>query len=300
MEKMSSERRILVTGGHGFIGGNFVLENSDRYKLFVPTRKEVDITDIETIYRLAKIIKPDLVINFAAYRNANDAERERGDLTGEVWKTNVLGVRNLAMVANDLNWHLIHVSTDMVFAGTEAYPGPYSEYQVPEYHLNNLSWYGKTKQWGEQEALVYPKTTIVRIGNISQPIKDPRLDYVGKICYLFERDELYRLFDDQQVTLTSIEDIFRVLNYVVGSEAFGVFHVANNGTFSPFELANFVLDEKYGKKGTLKSGKISEYLEKYPYRYPQYGGLLTERTEKVLGVQFDHWKVKVRDLLSRM
>ena len=84
--------------------------------------------------------KPDFVINCAAYNKVDEAEKNK-DIA---FKVNAIAPKNLAILSNELNFKLIHFSTDFVFDGYKS--TKYIETDNP----NPLSYYGYSKLWGEK------------------------------------------------------------------------------------------------------------------------------------------------------
>jgi dTDP-4-dehydrorhamnose reductase len=88
--------RIVVTGGSGVVASSFLSYfNKHDHVIFVPSRLELDVTEKNKIKKYLEIAKPDVILHFAAFRDAGKAELERGNKKGEVWRTNVIGTKNL-------------------------------------------------------------------------------------------------------------------------------------------------------------------------------------------------------------
>ncbi len=296
----SSKNRILITGGGGFIGSNFLRYISRRkdISIIAPRRNKLDILNIDQLKKTFEKYCPDVVINYAAYRDANSAEKQRGDYKGSVWNANVVGVMNISRLSSTYGSFFIHISTDMVFSGREDHPGPYSELEKPETELRNLSWYGWTKAEAERRLSRYKNVAIIRIGNVTQPIYDPKLDYVGKIIYLYDKKKLYPLFHDQNLTLTSIQMLFEIIEILISKKRAGIFHAATKDTFTPIELGKYLIARARGKAGDIKSMSIDDYLNKFPARYPKFGGLKAKETSRKLGIKLRSWKEVVDSSLN--
>lgn len=297
-------KNILIIGGAGFIGSNFLNyasgldsnKNKDfyskklHYGIISPNHKELDILNVEQLKNAFEFFSPKIVINFAAHRDANSAEEQRGNLNGSAWKINVNGIKNLSKICKEHNSFLIHISTDMVFPGSKSSPGPYDIDNQPEISSKNLSWYGWTKAKGEGIIKDNNKSAIIRIGNVTQALYDPKLDYVGKILYLFDRNKLYTLFKDQYLTLSYLPSIFEVIEILIKDKKTGIFHVASKNVFTPYRLGEYLIEKARGKKGVIRGVSINDYLKKWPNRYPRYGGLLAEKTACQLGIKLSKWE----------
>ncbi len=72
-----SQKRIVVTGGTGFLGKNVVnkLKEHGCENIFVPKHSEYDLTDVEAIKRMYDDFKPDVVIHLAAVVGGIGANR---------------------------------------------------------------------------------------------------------------------------------------------------------------------------------------------------------------------------------
>lgn len=308
-ELKKNDKNILITGGTGFIGSSFLIYSSGRnkgihknffskklqYRIVAPSHKSLDIYNYKQLKNIFSVFKPQIVINFAAHRNANSAELQRDNYDGSAWKTNVLGVQNLVKVCQEFDTYMIHISTDMVFSGHEKNPGPYHEDAKIEKNSENLSWYGWTKAEGERMVSRTKNNAIIRIGNVTQPIYDPQLDYVGKILYLFDKGSLYPLFHNQYLTVTYIYSLFEVIESLITNKKKGIFHVASTNIFTPYVLAKYLIKKTRGKDHLVKRVSIAKYLKKWPNRYPKYCGLLSEKTQKQLGLSFHDWR-KIVDI----
>ena len=284
--------RIFVTGGNGFIGSIFLahLKKVKNIDVTALDHKTLDILDVKKLDEVFDTIQPHVVVNFAAHRNANTAELERGNRAGFAWKTNVEGVKNILKVSQKYKSYLIHISTDMVFSGRSRDKGPYDENKPPQKNNALLSWYGFTKAEGERVLHGKKNTAIIRIGNVTAPVYDPKLDYVGKIIYLYDQKLLYPLFDDQQLTLTSIPHLFRIIERLIQKRLSGVFHATSIDTFTPHELGLYVVQKMRSKKAVISKISIDTYLETAPNRYPKYGGLIGKYTQKKLRITSLRWR----------
>lgn len=297
------KRSILLTGGSGLIGSYFVKKYSLKFtkdQILAPSHSEMDITKLDKVKRYFEKNKPEVVIHFAAFRDATTAEKQRGDKRGTVWKINVEGSQNIAKLSKEYGSNLIYISTDYVFSGHEKKPGPYSEKDEPNHSSRLLSWYGITKREGERIVLENKKNSIIRICNITLPDNDPKLDYVGKILWLYDHKIIYPMFDDQYLTLTYIPTLVDLIARLLTSQLAGIYHVSTPDLLTPYELANYLIERVYKLKNTVEGISINSYLKTNPRRYPKFGGLHTDLTQKNLGIKFVSWREAVDLYLKKI
>src|SRR5688572_19206296 len=127
---------ILVTGGHGQLGSELQRRASlHAAEVTVFSRTELDITDETAVYLAIATIKPDLIVNAAAYTQVDQAEQA----VDQAFSVNSIGAKTLAVAAAIAELPLIHVSTDYVFDGTQT--KPYREDDVAK----PLNVYGESK-----------------------------------------------------------------------------------------------------------------------------------------------------------
>ncbi|MBI4029757.1 NAD(P)-dependent oxidoreductase [Candidatus Berkelbacteria bacterium] len=296
--------KILVTGADGLVGSHFVdayLKIPGSEILLTPNIKELDITNPKELSNYFSQHKPKTVIHFAAFTDVSKAEEERNNEQGLAWQVNVTGTSNIVQNCLAFGSFLIHISTDVVFAGRLEKPGPYKETDPPENNPDFLSWYGWTKRKAESQVTEkFPTYAIIRIANPVRAHFAPKLDYIRKILWLFDQKKLYPMFQDQYLTLTYINEVSKALMKILQEQKTGVFHVSSSDLFTPLELANYLLEKARGVKNQVKPASIVEYLQNSPSRarYPILGGLKTEKTQKELGVSFRGWKQIIDALIK--
>lgn len=296
--------KILVTGGNGLVGSHFVenyLPDSQHNNIILsPDKNDLDITDQKSVENFLKFNKPDAIIHFAAFTDVPAAENQRGNKNGPCWIVNVRGTANLIKAINYQTF-FVYISTDVVFPGSKDNPGPYEEDYPPENNEKLLSWYGWTKR--EAEILVSKNLknwAILRISNPSRAKYNRKLDYVRKILALYDTGKLYPMFDDQYLTLTYIDEVTESLRILLQKRLSGFFHVSSNNIFSPFKLANLLIEKTRNVKGAVKPISIESFLKNNPARYPKYGGLRVEKTQKKLNLKFMSWEEIIESLAKQL
>ena len=132
--------KILVTGCNGQVGFELARTLLPLGEVITLNREQVDLTDLEKYRATIQAIRPDVIVNAAAYTAVDKAETER-ELAFVI---NAESVAILAQEAKKLNALLIHYSTDYVFDGTK------DTLYVEDDEPNPLNFYGESKLAGEQ------------------------------------------------------------------------------------------------------------------------------------------------------
>lgn len=132
--------KILITGSTGQLARELQSELAGTGKLLALGHNALDLAVPEQIREQVRLLRPDLIINAAAYTAVDPAETHRE----QAFAVNARGPQVLAEEAARLGVPLVHYSTDYVFDGRKA--EPYSEADVPQ----PLSVYGASKLAGEQ------------------------------------------------------------------------------------------------------------------------------------------------------
>ena len=132
--------RIAVIGSTGQVGWELVRSLQGTGEVAALTRQQCDLDDPAEAARVIAGLRPDIVINAAAYTAVDAAETDRETAQ----RVNADGPRELAAVCRKSGATLIHYSTDYVFDGRGSRPHETSDRPDP------LNHYGATKLAGEQ------------------------------------------------------------------------------------------------------------------------------------------------------
>jgi dTDP-4-dehydrorhamnose reductase len=222
--------RILVTGGNGQLGSDIVDIFKPIHQVFAFGRDALDITNIELVKRIAREIKPDVIIHAAAYTAVDQAESD----SEAAFEVNAYGTRNVAMAAQDIGAKLVYISTDYVFDGSNE--EPYSEYDVP----SPLGVYGKSKYAGEQYAAsLCSSHFIVRTSWMYGAYGN---NFVKTMIRLGKEGKSFRVVNDQTGSPTYTVDLVNFLLELIESNQFGLYHATNVGQCTWFDLAKAIFE----------------------------------------------------------
>lgn len=143
--------KILITGGSGLLGGYLVKILKDKYEIFAPSSKQMDVRNIESIIYNINTFKPNIVIHCAAISKFKEAEQRPYDTID----INIKGTLNIAQTCHIFGAKMIYISTSHVFDGKQG------NYKTTD-KINPISKYAKSKVAGEMITSIYDNFLIIR------------------------------------------------------------------------------------------------------------------------------------------
>ncbi len=267
--------RILLTGARGQLGTDFCRLLNHKHEITAWDLEELDITKLNDVLEAADTVKPDAIVNCAAYTNVDGCESNH-DLA---YRINVLGAKNLAIAAFEKNARLLHISTDFVFDGSKK--SPYYEYDA----ANPLSVYGETKLAAEHAIRdICPKHYILRTAWLYGHHGSNFVKTMLKLSE--ERDEL-NVVDDQIGTPTFSEDLVRAMEATLVSDAYGMYHASNDGECSWLDFAQRIFS--IAGKTVLVKPITSQQLNRPAVR-PPYSVMKNFMLENHHGLFMRQWE----------
>lgn len=249
LKHLNKYQKILLTGVNGQVG-HALLSQFSECNLVGLSRKELDLSDADSIRRVVREVKPDVIINPAAYTAVDKAESEP-DLAHAI---NAVAPQVLAEEAAKLKCALIHFSTDYVYDGKKV--TPYTESDA----VNPTSVYGKSKLAGEAaiRAVGIPHL-ILRTSWVYGAYGKNFLKTILRLAS--ERDSL-GIVADQIGAPTSSMSIARALKQVLTQwdpekpADTGVYHFTNTGSTSWHGFACEIM-KQYDAMGKQPALKVS-------------------------------------------
>jgi len=220
--------RVLITGSAGQVGQELVRSFSG-HDVVATDRSTLDIADRAAVLAMVTTTVPDAIVHAGAFTAVDACESE----VDRAFAVNALGTRHMAEAARRVGAHLVYLSTDYVFDGTQAQP--YTEWDVP----NPQSVYGRSKHAGELELAGLPGATIVRI---SWVFGVHGHNMVKTILRLAAEHPTLRFVDDQRGRPTAAADAADLVRRLVADRRPGLFHGTNQGEVSWYEFARAVLE----------------------------------------------------------
>ncbi|MDE0604150.1 MAG: dTDP-4-dehydrorhamnose reductase [bacterium] len=219
--------RVLVTGAAGQLGHDVAAKlAASGHEPIAARRQELDVSQRDQVLSAVSAIRPDTVVNCAAYTAVDACETE----ADRAYQVNAFAVRHLAEAARRFNAHFCHVSTDYVFSGNKA--DPYHEWDRPD----PQSVYGASKLAGEREA--GEAATVVRTSWLCGRHGS---NMVGTVLRLAAEDSPLRFVSDQRGSPSFTEEVAAVIERLCADRRPGLYHVANQGDVSWYEFAREVM-----------------------------------------------------------
>lgn len=282
---MNNDRKILVTGCNGQVGSE--LRRLLGGRAVYVGRDDLDLTDRDAVERFMRIGDFAYVVNCAAYTAVDRAEEEKLACS----RANVDIVENLARPADELDYCIIHISTDYVFDGHSW--RPYNESDKPE----PLSVYASTKRRGETALLgLAPGSMIIRTGWLYSSYGR---NFVKTIIERGRKGTPLRVVADQIGTPTYAEDLakFIVNNIIDGHWTPGIFNYSGEGVASWYDFAVAILEE-----AGIDTPVIPIPTSEYPTaaERPQFTVLDKSKVKAVYGITLPHWRNSLRDAIKKI
>ena len=217
------------------------------------TRARADLTRPETLRATLTELRPDVVVNCAAYNFVDKAESE----PETAFAVNAWGVRTLASICRELDCTLVHFSTDYVFGLDDARRFPYLEADAP----GPVSVYGLSKLAGEYLVrALCPKHLVIRTCGLYGVWGSGGKggNFVETMLRVAGQGKPLRVVDDQVCTPSYTVDVATVTAALVTTGRQGLYHLTNSGACSWHEFASAVF-ELSGIKADLTPITSREY-----------------------------------------
>jgi dTDP-4-dehydrorhamnose reductase len=280
--------RWLITGGGGMVATDLRDELVWRgERVVAPARSALDITDADSVRRVVREERPDIIVNCAAFTRVDDAENQEPAANA----INGSAVETLAHAANDVAALLVQLSTDFVFDGRSGTP-----YEVNA-KTNPGSAYGRSKLIGEQAAANATKHLIIRTSwlfgvnghNFVEAIRNQVKKGTSPL----------RVVADQRGRPTYTPHLGRAIIRlarlaVADAGARGVVHYADGQECTWYDFAAAIVGE-LGAKTRVEAVTTDQFPRPAPR--PAYSVLSTERYERLTGVAPESWREGLRDYL---
>lgn len=292
--------KILVTGKNGQVGHELQRSLAPLGEVVAVDIEDCDLTDTSAIVSLVEKVKPDLIVNPAAYTAVDKAEAE----SEIAYAINATAPKVLAAQANLLHIPIIHYSTDYIFDGTK--DGVY----VEDDPANPKSIYGKTKWQGEKNVrAMCSQHVILRTSWVFGAHGGNFLKTILKLAQ--ERDEL-KIIADQFGAPTSArllaDSTAEIAKQVLSGDAIqkaGTYHLVASGetTWHGYAQKVVALANELGVKTKVQAKDIQPIpTEVYPLPAPRpkNSRLSIDKIKAAFGIEIPDWSFDVEQVLKQV
>ena len=277
--------KYLIIGSKGQLGSHFCkVFNQNGFNYTGMDIDTIDITDLKSVNDIFDTVKPDIVINCAAYNLVEDAEKN----SAPALAVNERGVRNLAEVCEKNNTFLVHYGTNYVFDGKKG--TPYTETDK----TNPINEYGKSKLAGENaiKEVMQSNYLILRTSWLyGEGIQNFIYKFLKRIS---EGKELVGTIDDI-ATPTSTRILVDLTLRSLDSNLRGTYHAVNSGSASRWDWAKEI-SILIGKDIKIKKCKIDSF--NLLAKVPKDAILDNSKISKDLNIQIPNWKDELKQFIT--
>lgn len=268
---------VLVIGAAGQLGQAAVQTLRPRHEVIAWTRREVDLGDTRAIVDGIARVRPEAILNCAAYNNVDGAE----DDALAALQVNALAVRAMAEAAESIGATLVHYSTDFVFDGEASQPYVETDRARPR------STYGASKLLGEWFAQQVPSHYVLRVESLfGGPHTRSSID---KIIASLERGDETRVFVDRIVTPSFVADVVDATERLLERRApVGLYHCVNSGVTDWLALGQEIARLLGKSEARLVPVRVADV--KLRAQRPRYCALSNEKLAAAIGHALPPWQ----------
>jgi dTDP-4-dehydrorhamnose reductase len=223
--------RILITGANGQLGHDLV-DAMTGEDLHAFDHAALDVADAAAVDATVDRIKPDWILNAAAFNDVDGAEAQ----PAAAFAVNAAGPAQLAAAAARVGARMIHVSTDYVFDGRKG-----SAYDEND-RANPLSVYARSKYDGEQAVLLSGASACVL--RTAWLYGRQGKNFVKAIQAAAAKGGPLKVVADQVGSPTATGDLANAMVELMRTPASGLYHVVNAGACSRFEFARAIVGDQ--------------------------------------------------------
>ena len=282
-------KKIIILGSKGQLGNEFqeLEKQFPTFTFFFYDVAEMDIVNKDLVEKGISEIKPDYVVNCAAYTAVDKAETDK-ELA---YAINSDAVRNIAGACAVNGVKFIHISTDYVFDGQAS--EPYNE----DSPVNPFSVYGLSKLQGEKEALQTDKEVIIiRTAWVYSTYGS---NFVKTMLRLMKTKPEISVVADQYGSPTYARDLAIAIMQIIsdGKWVPGIYHFTNDGIINWFDFAS-AIKKLSGLSCIIHPITTEQYPT--PAKRPKYSVLDKTKIQQTFGIKLKNWKESLEDCLREM
>ena len=329
MSYQKDMEKYLITGAAGQLGQTLqCVFGGEEGSAMGRARESFDIADTENVSDWIPTIRPDAVINCAAYTNVPQAEKDRE----QCWKVNTLGVDNLARTCSAHNIPLFHISTDFVFGQDfsrcmsrgmadmssdrwrESREARLAMLYREECPVGPLGYYAMTKAAGEHAILNHAAANpdfdyyIIRTAGLFSLPSQNQNNFPYKIArkLVKKNGQPLKIVADVYTNICHVDHLAEALKWMVENRnewsseigpvvGKGIYHICNRGEASWFEIAERIAGHLgYGSDVVpCTREQYADSMGLRPGSIPSYTCMDTSKYHDTFGPPMPTWQAAV-------
>ncbi len=245
-----------MTGAAGLLGGNLVYNLASGNTVLGIDRNRsgthgvllLDLLDFPVVERAIADFRPDVVVNCAALADVDACEKDEQ----MAMRMNYQLVEWLTSVARRQGATFVQISTDAVFSGSKGQP--YSEDDA----VGPLSAYGRSKKAGEDAALSYEQSLVVRTTIFGWNLAREKTSFGEWLFDVLLHDKAATLFTDVFFTPIYVGEFARLLHVGLAADLKGLYHLAGRDTVSKAEFGRILAQQMHRSGRNAKPGMLGD------------------------------------------
>ncbi len=276
--------KYLITGKNGQLAQAFIKKFEERSIDFhAPDESHLDITNQKIVAAVVATLKPDVIINCAAYNLVDKAEQVKDT----VFAVNATGPKNLALAAASQKAILVHFGSDYVFDGLKE-----SGLYIESDSVSPLNEYGKSKLAGEQTVLEELDQCLVL--RLSWVFGAGKQNFIYKLIEWARNSEYLKIACDEFSAPTYTGTVVDITLKAIEQGMTGRYHLTNTGFCSRYEWAKLILStigmSKFIRPVTMDTFNL-------PAKRPKFSAMSNGKLAGHLNIDIPSWEETVRSFL---
>ncbi len=270
-------KRVLLIGGSGQLGTE-ILRRWHDCEVAAPPHRELDIADRAGVRAALERVRPDAVVNCAAFADVDRCESE----PEHAFEVNALAVAAAGALAREFDAAFVTISTDYVFDGAAG--APYAESDAP----HPLSVYGASKLAGELLVeRLHSRAFVVRTcGLYGAAGSAARTPFIERVLTHPPDAEPMRVVADVVASPTFAGHLADTLRRLIETESYGLYHAVDAGAVSWYDFASEAARQA---ELTVAIEPIAAAQWKAPAVRPRYSALRNANLD-ALGIAMPSWR----------